>query len=157
MIFYVVVVNFWMTLNTKSKPSKFLHLHLQWARKVGSIRGAEHMQVSRPIMHASYHVLSASKSTAGMSYLHVRRLVQIADSLHKSTLCREGVSSYFHFHPPLQLARTTGPHSWICICICIADEKVQRQMRIQDHWACPNMLSSQLILVHPLLVYSDIL
>jgi hypothetical protein len=61
------------------------------------------------------------------------RLIHIADSLHKSTLCMVCYSSCFIFHPTEQLRVTTGLAS--CICICIADEKTQMQM--QGDWACP--------------------
>jgi hypothetical protein len=111
-------------------------------RKMGSIRDAKQMHVSRPVMPASWHVLSAGESAAGLSYLtstlNGGRLIQITNYLHKWTLCKEGINSCFNFHPKLTLTGTIGPHSWICTCI--ADEKVQMQMRIQDHWACPNCL-----------------
>ena len=71
------------------------------------------------------------------STLNDHRLIQIADSLHKLTLCREGVRCCFHFHPNVRLTGTIGLASWIYICICIADEKMQMHMRIQDDWACP--------------------
>jgi len=107
------------------------------------------MQVSRPVMHVRHGLIypklplyrkpGTTKSAAGLSYLtstlNDHRLIQIANFLHKSTLCREGANSCLSFHPNLVLTWTTGPHSWICICI--ADEKMQMQMRIQHHWACP--------------------
>jgi hypothetical protein len=87
-----------------------------------------------------YRKPGTTKLAVGLSYLtntlNDGRLIQIANAMHKSTLCMEGVNSCLSFHLNLQLTCTTGPHSWICICI--ADEKMQMEMRIQDHWACPN-------------------
>ena len=117
-------------------------------RKVGSIWDAEadagkstgHACIQAKVVPMQgkgrhYEVGSWFRASYLTSTFNNGRLIQIADSLHKSTLCREGVSSCTWFHPNLQLTGTTGPHSWICICI--ADEKVQMRMRIQDHWACP--------------------
>jgi hypothetical protein len=103
-------------------------------RKVGSIRDAKadagksasHACIPK-IYEAQFRKLGTTKSAASLSYLtstlNDGHLIQIADSLHKSTLCREGVSSCLSFHPNLHSTGTTGPHSWICICI--TDEKVQ--------------------------------
>ena len=86
------------------------------------------MPLSRLVMHASlkFRKQGTTKSAVGLSYMtstfNDGRLVQITDSLHKPTLCREGVSSCLSFHPNLHSTGTAGPHSWICICI--ADEKM---------------------------------
>ena len=112
------------------------------------------MQVSPPVMHASlaliypklplYRKSGPAKSATGLSYMTSTlidgRLIQIADSPYKSTLCREGVSSCLSFHLNLQLTGTTGPLSWICICV--TDEKMQMQMRIEYHWTCPSVATT---------------
>jgi hypothetical protein len=76
-------------------------------RKVGSIQDAE-ADAGKSASHAC--IPSTTKSAAGLSYLtsslNELRLIQIASSLNKSTLCMEGVSSCLIFHPNLQL---TGP------------------------------------------------
>ena len=122
-----------------------------WERKVGSIRDVE-ADAGKSASHACICTLNypytgsqALRSRHGglsslTSTLNDHRLIQIANYLHKSTLCREGISSCFHFHPNLRLTWTTGLAPWIYICI--ADEKMQMHMRIQDHWACPNTLPS---------------
>ena len=109
-----------------------------------------HMQVSQPVMPASLHLIyliypklpmywkpGTTKSATGLSYLTNTLddgcLIRITDSPHKSTLCREGVTSCLSFHLHFQSTGTTGSQSWISIW----DEKVHMRMRIQDHWACP--------------------
>jgi hypothetical protein len=49
------------------------------------------------------------------------------------TKCRGFCTSCNIIHPHLSYATVIG----LVSCIFIADEKVQMQMRIQDHWACP--------------------
>ena len=75
-----------------------------------------------------------------MSYLtisvYAARLITIAESLHKSTLCRVYCSSCVTFHPGINLIGTT--RLAFCICIRIVDAKAQMQMQVQGHWACPN-------------------
>jgi hypothetical protein len=82
-------------------------------REVGSIRDAE-ADASKSATHAYIYEVRHYERKVGLSYSN-RRL------LHKSMLCKEGVSSWICFHPNLQFRVTNGPHSWTCICI--ADEK----------------------------------
>jgi hypothetical protein len=102
-------------------------------REVGSIRDAE-AYASKSASHACIYEVRHYKRKMGLSYLIVGLSYSNSRLLHKSMFCREGVSSWICFHPNLQFRVTNGPHSWICICI--ADEKKQMQMQIQDHWAC---------------------
>ena len=113
-----------------------------WDAKADASKLASHACIPAALIYPKLPVYQkpyTTKSAIVLSYmtstLSDGRLIQIADSLHKSTLCKEGVSSCLSFHPELPLTGTIGPHFWNCICT--ADEKIQMQMRIQDHWACP--------------------
>ena len=59
----------------------------------------------------------------------------IAGSLHKSRKCREFYTSWKFLHPHLRDAKLSG--ALPCIRICIADVKVQTQMRMHGEWPCP--------------------
>ena len=75
----------------------------------------------------------------GLSYMtrsvNGGRLINIAKSLHKLTLCWVYCSSCITFYPSDCLTVTTGLAS--CICIRIAYEKAHMHMQVQGHWACP--------------------
>jgi hypothetical protein len=88
-------------------------------RKVGSIWNAE-AYAGKSANHAC--IMACLDYILAWLHPESGRLIQMANSMHKSTLCKENVISYFHFHPNLVLTGTTELASWICICI--ADKKI---------------------------------